>query len=76
MTTMQINIIHPKALRLLKDLADLDLIQIEKKPKSDLTSLLKKLTAKSKEIPTLEEITKEVELVRNKRYAQKNKGNN
>jgi hypothetical protein len=76
MTTMQINIIHPKAIRLLKDLADLDLIQIEKKPKSDLKSLLKKLNAKSVEIPTLEEITKEVELVRNERYAQKNKGNN
>jgi hypothetical protein len=54
---------------ILKDLADLNLIKINKESKkSDFSALLKKLRSKSKDEITLEEITKEVEQVRKSRY--------
>lgn len=70
MTTMRIDILNPKATKLLKDLADLNLIAIQDTSKSGFVSVLKKLRAKAKSAPTLDEITKEVELVRSKRYAK------
>lgn len=70
METIRIDILNPKAKKLLKDLADLDLIRINKEKKSDFTSLLKKLRAKSKEPMSLDEITKEVEKVRVSRYGK------
>ncbi len=70
MDTLQINILNPKATKLLNDLADLNLISIQNSPKSGFKSVLKRLRAKSKSAPSLEEITKEVELVRAKRYAK------
>lgn len=70
MSTMQINILNPKAAKLLKDLADLNLIAIKATSKNSFASVLKGLRAKSKLAPTLDEITKEVETVRNKRYAK------
>lgn len=70
MSTMQINILNPKAAKLLKDLADLNLIAIKATSKNSFASVLKGLRAKSKLVPTLDEITKEVETVRNKRYAK------
>jgi hypothetical protein len=39
-------------------------------PKAKISDVLKRLRSKSKLAPTLEEITQEVELVRNKRYAK------
>jgi len=70
MTTMQIDILNPKASKLLKDLADLQLIAIRNPKEDGFLSLIKKLRAKAKDNPpTLEEITKEVEIVRAKRYA-------
>ena len=69
METIRIDIINPKAKKLLKDLADLNLIKINKeKYKSDFTTLLKKLRAKSNDEISLDEITKEVEQVRKSRY--------
>ena len=48
METIRIDIINPKAKKLLKDLADLNLIKINKeKYKSEFPTLLKKLRAKS-----------------------------
>ena len=70
MNTITINILNPKAARLLKDLADLNLIAIQDTSKSGFASILKKLRSKAKSAPTLEEITNEVELVRSKRYAK------
>ena len=71
METMKIDIVNPKAKRILKDLADLDLINIrDKNPIKSFETLLNKLRMKSKKI-SLEEITKEVELVRSKRYGKK-----
>ena len=71
METMKIEIVNPKAKRILKDLADLDLINIrDKNPIKSFEALLLKLRTKRKGI-SLEEITKEVELVRSKRYGKK-----
>ncbi|WP_445731947.1 hypothetical protein [Mariniflexile sp.] len=69
METIRIDIINPKAKKLLKDLADLNLIKINKeKYKSDFSTLLKKIRAKSNDEISLDDITKEVEQVRTSRY--------
>jgi hypothetical protein len=70
MNTMRIDILNPKATKLLKELAALNLIAIRDTPKNGFTSLLKKLRVKADSAPTLEEITKEVEAVRSKRYGR------
>lgn len=70
--TLQIDILNPKAAKLLKDLADLNLISIREEQGNHFMEVVAKLRKKaSSEIPTLEAITKEVELVRTKRYAKK-----
>jgi len=51
----------------------MNLIRIEVKPK--LSEMLVKLRRNEVETPTLEEITKEVELVRQKQYEAKIKNN-
>jgi len=69
METIRIDILNPKAKKLLKDLADLNLIKINKqKYKSEFSKLLKKIRAKSNDEISLDEITKEVEQVRKSRY--------
>lgn len=70
MTTMRVDILNPKAARLLKDLADLNLIAIQDTSKNGFAIVLKKLRSKAKSAPTFDEITNEVELVRSKRYAK------
>jgi len=69
METIRIDILNPKAKKLLKNLADLNLIKISKeKYKSDFSTLLKKIRANSNDEISLNEITKEVEQVRKSRY--------
>lgn len=68
MNSMRIDILNPKATKLLKDLADLDLIAIKDSSKNKFSSLLKKTRSNSKEAPTLEEITQEVEMIRKQRH--------
>lgn len=69
MESLKIEIINPKAKRLINNLADVDLIRIKKwKTKSDFIELLSKLRKLSKYTPSLEEITKEVEAVRKSKY--------
>lgn len=70
MNTLKVNIINPKARKLLNDLADLKLISIQDVSKTGFSSVLKKLRAKNKSVPSLDLITKEVEIVRSKRYAK------
>ena len=70
MTSMRVDILNPKAARLLKDLADLNLIAIKDTSKNGFASILKKLRSKAKSVPTFDEITNEVELVRSKRHAK------
>lgn len=67
METITIDILNPKAKAILKDLADLDLIRIQSE-KPDLKKLLAKLRANAENVPSMEEITAEVEAVRKSRY--------
>jgi len=71
MDTMRIEILNPKATKLLKDLADLNLIAIQDISKNGFRDVLGKLRSNAKSVPTMDEITNEVELVRSKRYAKK-----
>ncbi len=73
MKSFQIDILNPKALKLLQDLADLELISF-RKTEDNLQSVIRRLRENASVNPTsLEEITKEVEIVRAKRYASKKK---
>jgi hypothetical protein len=74
--TVEVNILNPKATKLLQDLADLDLISINapKKGEDEFLKIIKKLRAKATDNPpSFKEITKVVESVRAKRYANKKK---
>lgn len=75
METLRIEIINPKAKRLLKDLADLNLITINKSVNDtmEFKAVLSKLRSNAKTRPSLDEITQEVEDVRAARYAKKAK---
>jgi len=69
MESLRVEIINPKAKRLLKNLADMELIKIKKETtKSDFSEILDKLRSQSENAPSLDEITKEVESVRKARY--------
>ncbi len=75
METIKIDILNPKAKSLLKDLADLKLIRIQKNEvRTEFQELLDKFRMKSAEAPSFEEITNEVEAVRKARY-EKQKSN-
>jgi hypothetical protein len=69
MESLRIEIVNPKAKGIIKNLADMDLIRIKKdKIKNEFAELLAKLRRHSDQVPSLEEITKEVESVRKARY--------
>ena len=67
METVKVDILNPKARKLLKSLADLDLIAIRKSTKSEFSDVLKRLRSKSKAVPSPEEIAGEVDAVRSGR---------
>jgi hypothetical protein len=69
MESVRVEILNPKAKALLKSLADLKLISINENF-SSFAELLKKLRRKSASALSLEDITKEVESVRSKRYGK------
>jgi hypothetical protein len=68
METIKVDILDPKARKLLKELADLNLISIRKSTRSDFPKVLGKLRSESEAAPDLDEITREVEAVRSRRY--------
>lgn len=70
MNTMQIDILNPKAGKLLKNLEDLNLISIRKSSDDGFLTLVKKFRAKANNPPTLADITKEVERVRTNRHGK------
>jgi hypothetical protein len=72
MNTIQVNILNPKADIILKDMEKQNLISIKRRPNKSLQSVLNNLRSNAKTAPSLKEITKEVELVRTKRYVNKN----
>ena len=74
MVTFQVDILNPKATKLLRDLADLDLISIKRTKEDGFLKAVGKIRKRAADnAPSLEEITIEVESVRAKRYA-KSKG--
>ena len=73
MEAMNVQIINPKAKSLLLNLEEMNLIRIEVKPL--LSELLEKLRRNEAKLPTLEEITEEVESVRQKQYEAKMQNN-
>lgn len=70
MESVRIEILNPSAKKLLKNLADLKLIRISSttERKNDLKKLLNRLRIKSGFVPSMEEITQEVNAVRSARY--------
>jgi hypothetical protein len=74
MDTVQVDILNPKAGKLLQDLADMNLISIKDATSDSFLKVVAQLRKKAqKNPPTLDEITKEVERVRAKRYAKEKK---
>ena len=71
METLRIEIVNKKAKKILQDLADLNLINIQDQDSfKSFQNLLTRLR-NQKDSPSLQEITKEVEVVREKRYVKK-----
>lgn len=72
--TYQVDILNPKADKLLQNLAYLKLIRLSKTSADPFLTTVKRIRKKAESNPpTIEEITMEVEKVRSKRYAGKSK---
>ncbi|MDR0693758.1 MAG: hypothetical protein LBF81_00460 [Prevotellaceae bacterium] len=69
METFRVQVANPQAKVLLEDLAALKLITIQ--PSPGITGLLSRFRNHAEAVPSLEEITQEVETVRSARYAEK-----
>ena len=69
MATLKIEILNPKAKKLLQDLAELRLISISEKTSNPFFDVVKKIRSKKADI-SLEEIAKDIETVRSKRYGK------
>lgn len=66
MATLNIEILNPKAKKLLQDLADLRLISISESVANPFLDAVKKIRSKKAHL-SISDITKEVEIVRTKR---------
>ncbi|HAH54549.1 MAG TPA: hypothetical protein DCM02_04500 [Flavobacterium sp.] len=71
MEALKIEILNPKALQLIKEMQDLNLIKVTTEPVSKLQSYLKKMRKNASSVPSLDEIATIVEEVRVERYAKK-----
>ena len=71
MEALRIEILNPKALKLIKGMEELKLIKVSDEPVTNLKAFLKRMRRNAASAPSLDEITKEVEIVRAKRYAKK-----
>lgn len=71
MEALKIQILNPKAMRLLKGMQDLNLIKVSQEPASEVKAYLKKMRKNTADTPGLEEISKLVEEVRQERYEAK-----
>lgn len=67
-SSIRINILNPKAAKLIKNLAELGLISIKEESKDGFSEVLEILRSNYKSAPELIEITEEVEKVRTKRF--------
>ncbi len=69
---LEINILKPRAAKLLQELADQKLISIRRPATNGFRNVVARLRKKAAAAPpTLDEITAEVEKVRAKRYAKR-----
>jgi len=71
MEALKIEILNPKALQLIKEMQDLNLIKVKTEPVSKLQSYLKKMRKNASSVPSLDEIATIVDEVRVERYAKK-----
>ncbi|MCW5913700.1 MAG: hypothetical protein KIT66_03750 [Chitinophagaceae bacterium] len=72
MESINIEILNPKAMQLIKGMQDLKLIKIKKQDRvSDLQTFLKKTRKNALSSPDLDKITAIVEEVRTERYGHK-----
>lgn len=71
MEALKIEILNPKALQLIKDMQDLNLIRVSEDPASKLQTYLKEMRKNASSVPNLDEIATIVKEVRVKRYAKK-----
>ena len=71
MEAYKLEVLDPKALKLIKGMQDLKLIRITKEPVNSVRQYLKKMRQNASSAPSLDEITEMVEKVRTKRYAKK-----
>ena len=73
MEALRIEILNPKVKDILQRLADLKLISITEEGNAigEMEYLLKRLRSNTNEVLSVEDINKEVEYVRSKRYAGK-----
>jgi len=69
MATLSIEILNPKAKKLLQDLAELRLISISETTSNPFFDVVKKIRSKNADI-SIDEITKDIEAVRTKRYGK------
>ena len=71
MQTYQVDVLNPKASKLLKNLADLKLITVRPIPSDNFLKVVERLRTKAlANSPSSEDIAKEVDKVRTKRYAK------
>lgn len=71
MEALRVEILNPKARKLLKGLEDLDLIKVQPEPKDKIKAYLRQMRSKSRNAPSLQEITKIVDQVRAERHVKK-----
>jgi|KBSMisStandDraft_5_1062788.scaffolds.fasta_scaffold1214770_2 hypothetical protein len=69
MRTLRVEILNPKAAKLLQDMADLNLIAINEIPENGFSKTLARFRAKGQKLSS-EEITAEVESVRAQRHGR------
>ena len=70
---LRIEILNPKAKKILQNLAELNLISIKESgtPKRSIKKVLSNLRKQADIAPSMDEISKEVNIVRRKRYGSK-----
>jgi hypothetical protein len=71
METLKVDILNPRARKLLRNLADQNLIAIHEHKSNYFQQLLTDLRSQSTQVPDLDVITAEVEKVRTRRYSTK-----
>ena len=70
MSTVNVEILNPKAKKLLQDMEDLKLISIKGPSDNPFLAVIKRIRSRNAKL-SLSEISKEVEIVRAKRYGKK-----